>query len=186
LKLVSFGVEKNGGDQVASSALKHYGASAPAKSCLSSSGFTVDNIVDKARELLGQHPLKKRKTLMIVALPVTMEDFGSSKLYWKAIEKAGMKRWTLVYPQQNGWIIRIMRRSLAISSFRVKQIGGSSCAAPVSVFAWLPTRSRVFYAGLCHDTYSAHQGVEHDNMNVLCWAEISSGRVGEGAGWMLL
>jgi ribose 5-phosphate isomerase B len=23
------------------------------------------------------------------------------------------------------------------------------------------------YAGLCHDTYSAHQGVEHDDMNVL-------------------
>jgi ribose 5-phosphate isomerase B len=22
-------------------------------------------------------------------------------------------------------------------------------------------------AGICHDTYSAHQGVEHDNMNVL-------------------
>jgi ribose 5-phosphate isomerase B len=24
------------------------------------------------------------------------------------------------------------------------------------------------YAGLCHDTYSAHQGVEHDKMNTLC------------------
>jgi len=24
------------------------------------------------------------------------------------------------------------------------------------------------YACLCHDTYSAHQGVEHDNMNALC------------------
>ncbi|HVM72199.1 MAG TPA: ribose 5-phosphate isomerase B [Anaerolineales bacterium] len=24
------------------------------------------------------------------------------------------------------------------------------------------------YAGVCHDTYSGHQGVEHDNMNVLC------------------
>lgn len=23
-------------------------------------------------------------------------------------------------------------------------------------------------AGLCHDTYSAHQGVEHDDVNVLC------------------
>ena len=23
-------------------------------------------------------------------------------------------------------------------------------------------------AGICHDVYSAHQGVEHDNMNVLC------------------
>lgn len=24
------------------------------------------------------------------------------------------------------------------------------------------------YAAICHDSYSAHQGVEHDNMNVLC------------------
>jgi ribose 5-phosphate isomerase B len=31
-------------------------------------------------------------------------------------------------------------------------------------------------AGLCHDTYSARQGVQHDNMNVLC---IGSGVVGE-------
>jgi ribose 5-phosphate isomerase B len=23
-------------------------------------------------------------------------------------------------------------------------------------------------AGMCHDTYSAHQGVEHDDINVLC------------------
>lgn len=27
---------------------------------------------------------------------------------------------------------------------------------------------RGIYAGICHDTYSAHQGVEHDDMNVLC------------------
>ena len=27
---------------------------------------------------------------------------------------------------------------------------------------------RGILAGVCHDTYSAHQGVEHDNMNVLC------------------
>ena len=26
-------------------------------------------------------------------------------------------------------------------------------------------------AGVCHDTYSAHQGVEHDDMNVLCMGE---------------
>src|ERR1044071_7221494 len=25
-------------------------------------------------------------------------------------------------------------------------------------------------AAVCHDTYSAHQGVEHDDMNVLCLA----------------
>lgn len=29
-------------------------------------------------------------------------------------------------------------------------------------------KMRGVYACLCHDTYSAHQGVEHDDMNVLC------------------
>ena len=33
------------------------------------------------------------------------------------------------------------------------------------------------YAGLCHDTYSAHQGVEHDDMNVLC---LGARVIGEG------
>ncbi len=27
---------------------------------------------------------------------------------------------------------------------------------------------RGIYAGVCHDSFSAHQGVEHDDMNVLC------------------
>jgi ribose 5-phosphate isomerase B len=31
-------------------------------------------------------------------------------------------------------------------------------------------------AAVCHDTYSAHQGVEHDDMNVLC---LGSGVIGE-------
>lgn len=29
-------------------------------------------------------------------------------------------------------------------------------------------KMRGVYASTCHDTYSAHQGVEHDGMNVLC------------------
>ena len=29
-------------------------------------------------------------------------------------------------------------------------------------------KMRGVYAAVCHDTYSAHQGVEHDSMNVLC------------------
>ena len=31
-------------------------------------------------------------------------------------------------------------------------------------------------AAICHDTYSAHQGVEHDDMNVLC---LGSGVIGQ-------
>ena len=40
---------------------------------------------------------------------------------------------------------------------------GSGVGASVAANKMLGVR-----AGLCHDTYSAHQGVEHDNMNVLC------------------
>jgi len=40
---------------------------------------------------------------------------------------------------------------------------GSGVGACVAV-----NKIRGIYACVCHDTYSAHQGVEHDNMNVLC------------------
>jgi ribose 5-phosphate isomerase B len=30
------------------------------------------------------------------------------------------------------------------------------------------TKIRGIRAAICHDVYSAHQGVEHDDMNVLC------------------
>ena len=32
------------------------------------------------------------------------------------------------------------------------------------------------FAGLCHDTYSAHQGVEHDEMNALCMGGLVIGK----------
>jgi ribose 5-phosphate isomerase B len=40
---------------------------------------------------------------------------------------------------------------------------GSGVGACVAV-----NKIRGIRAGICHDTYSAHQGVEHDDMNVLC------------------
>jgi RpiB/LacA/LacB family sugar-phosphate isomerase len=42
-------------------------------------------------------------------------------------------------------------------------ICGSGVGASISA-----NKIHGIYAGLCHDTYSAHQGVEHDNMNVIC------------------
>jgi len=42
-------------------------------------------------------------------------------------------------------------------------ICGSGVGAAVAA-----NKVRNIRAALCHDTYSAHQGVEHDNMNVLC------------------
>jgi ribose 5-phosphate isomerase B len=42
-------------------------------------------------------------------------------------------------------------------------ICGSGVGAAVAA-----NKIRGVRAGLCHDTYSAHQGVEHDDINVLC------------------
>jgi ribose 5-phosphate isomerase B len=42
-------------------------------------------------------------------------------------------------------------------------ICGSGVGAAVAA-----NKVRGIRAALCHDTYSAHQGVEHDQMNVLC------------------
>jgi RpiB/LacA/LacB family sugar-phosphate isomerase len=42
-------------------------------------------------------------------------------------------------------------------------ICGSGVGASIAANKVAGTR-----ACLCHDTYSAHQGVEHDNMNILC------------------
>jgi RpiB/LacA/LacB family sugar-phosphate isomerase len=39
---------------------------------------------------------------------------------------------------------------------------GSGVGASIAI-----NKMRGIRAGLCHDTYSAHQGVEHDDMNVL-------------------
>ena len=40
---------------------------------------------------------------------------------------------------------------------------GSGVGASVAA-----NKIRGIRAGLCHDTYSAHQGVEHDDINMLC------------------
>jgi ribose 5-phosphate isomerase B len=46
---------------------------------------------------------------------------------------------------------------------RAVVICGSGVGATIAA-----NKMKGIYACLCHDTYSAHQGVEHDNMNILC------------------
>lgn len=54
----------------------------------------------------------------------------------------------------------------AVTSGRVERgilVCGSGIGASVAA-----NKIKGIRAGLAHDTYSGHQGVEHDNMNVLC------------------
>ena len=50
---------------------------------------------------------------------------------------------------------------------RALRRAGFSFAVRAWECAWRQTRFPGIRAGICHDTYSAHQGVEHDDMNVL-------------------
>jgi RpiB/LacA/LacB family sugar-phosphate isomerase len=57
---------------------------------------------------------------------------------------------------------KVGRAVLAGRAERGVLICGSGVGASVAA-----NKIRGIRAGLCHDTYSAHQGVEHDNMNVI-------------------
>lgn len=58
---------------------------------------------------------------------------------------------------------RIGRSILSGEAKRGVLICGSGVGASIAA-----NKIRGIYAGVCHDTYSAHQAVEHDDMNVLC------------------
>ena len=45
--------------------------------------------------------------------------------------------------------------------------GIAICGSGVGICITI-NKMRGIYGAICHDTYSAHQGVEHDDMNVLC------------------
>jgi ribose 5-phosphate isomerase B len=63
------------------------------------------------------------------------------------------------YPDVAEWVARAV---LSGVGERGVLICGSGVGASVAANKFPGIR-----AGLCHDTYSAHQGVEHDDMNVL-------------------
>jgi ribose 5-phosphate isomerase B len=64
------------------------------------------------------------------------------------------------YPDYSRRIGEAVRDGLAD---RGVLICGSGVGASVAA-----TKIRGIRSAVCHDTYSAHQGVEHDDMNILC------------------
>jgi ribose 5-phosphate isomerase B len=66
----------------------------------------------------------------------------------------------LDYPQKAREVGEAIQRGRAE---RAVLVCGSGVGAAVAACKMTGIR-----ASVCHDTYSAHQGVEHDDMNVLC------------------
>jgi ribose 5-phosphate isomerase B len=64
------------------------------------------------------------------------------------------------YPDYAEKVGRAIQNSEAIRGILLCGSGVGACIAA--------NKMKGVYACVCHDTYSAHQGVEHDDMNVLC------------------
>jgi ribose 5-phosphate isomerase B len=64
------------------------------------------------------------------------------------------------YPDQAAAVAGEIRAGRAERGVLVCGSGVGACVAACKVTG--------IRAAICHDTYSAHQGVEHDDMNVLC------------------
>lgn len=63
------------------------------------------------------------------------------------------------YPDYAKAVGRMVRTGQAVRGILICGSGVGACVAANKI--------QGIRAGLCHDTYSAHQGVEHDDMNVL-------------------
>jgi ribose 5-phosphate isomerase B len=72
------------------------------------------------------------------------------------------------YPDQAADLAEQIRSGQAERGILVCGSGVGACVAASKVPG--------IRAAICHDAYSAHQGVEHDDMNVLC---LGSGIIGE-------
>ncbi len=96
----------------------------------------------------GGFPLKETVLETLRELGHTPLDLGTNSLE------------SVDYPDYAEKLGRAMQRGDAARGILMCGSGvGASIAA---------NKMRGVYAAVCHDVYSAHQGVEHDDMNVLC------------------
>lgn len=96
----------------------------------------------------GGFPLKARLRQAIEALGATIVDCGTDS------------DCSVDYPD---FALKVGKTILAGDADRGVLLCGSGVGISVAA-----NKIPGIRAGVCHDTYSAHQGVEHDDMNVLC------------------
>lgn len=105
---------------------------------------------------------------MIIALGVDHGGFPLKKTVSAAIEDANHEVLDLGtfdetpvdYPDYAKSVAEAMVNGQAQRGILICGSGVGACVAANKIVG--------IRACLCHDTYSAHQGVEHDDMNVLC------------------
>ena len=105
---------------------------------------------------------------MIVAIAADHAGFPLKKMVIEVVKAAGHEPLDLGvfntkavdYPDYAAMVARAIQNREAERGVLLCGSGVGACIAA--------NKFRGVYAAVCHDTYSAHQGVEHDDMNVIC------------------
>lgn len=105
---------------------------------------------------------------MQIAVASDHAGFLMKKVVLEAVQKAGHTALDLGTDS----LARVDYPDFAEKACRLIQSGKADrgillCGSGVGVCI-TANKMKGIYASVCHDIYSAHQGVEHDNMNVLC------------------
>ena len=114
--------------------------------------------------------------MMKIAIGSDHAGFGIKQAVIEAVQEAGHKAIDLGveeptrvdYPDYGRMVGEAI---LSGKADRGIAICGSGVGMCITV-----NKMRGIYGCLCHDTYSAHQGVEHDGMNVLCLGGLIIGK----------
>ncbi len=105
---------------------------------------------------------------MIVAVAADHAGFSLKKMVIATVEAAGHEVLDLGvfntkavdYPDYAAKVAKAIQERQAERGILLCGSGVGACIAA--------NKFKGVYASVCHDTYSAHQGVEHDDMNVIC------------------
>ena len=149
------------GDEGDSISIEHFGASAPGGTVLEQFGFTVDNVVARALALRTRVADERRSGLRPPRRPpptAVLETLAA-----RATSRRSRHRHGRGPDRLPGQGARDRRGDPAGDAERGVLVCGSGVGAAVAACKVAGIR-----AAICHDVYSAHQGVEHDDMNVLC------------------
>ncbi len=165
----AFGWERYTGSDGAIIGMHTFGASASLEALQKKFGFTPDHLIAVIRDVPGRRRWvgTRGRWAMRIVMGADHAGFEMKAQLADALRRDGH---IVVDVGTNGpaavdypdYAVAVGRAVLDGEAERGILICGSGVGASVAA-----NKLRGIRAGLCHDTYSAHQGVEHDNMNVL-------------------
>ena len=143
--------------------MKTFGASAPLKELQKKFGFTPENVVAAAKQQIAPDEVSHARRDRIDHAGYELKETVKALPARGATTRCSMSGPTTAIP----WIIRTTPKAVGAAAARRRaERGIIFCGSGVGA-SMAANRIPGIRAGLCHDTYSAHQGVEHDDMNVL-------------------